>query len=179
MPEKLDSAAQEKLDSAAQIVGEAVGTIKVAIAVIAARVRQGLREAAAIVGASTTADRIGRRSHPIWTTIRQKVVSAKNRIVPTWRDTSEATDATENRTAPTVRKGGGAEKTARKRHRAGEAQSRRGREDGEEAGCASGAQGQWPQEGGYTSPVTHGANHMAPNIGWAPALVPEQATADQ
>ena len=44
MPEKLDYAAQEKLDSAAQIVGEAVGTIKVAIVVIAARVRQGLSE---------------------------------------------------------------------------------------------------------------------------------------
>jgi hypothetical protein len=115
MPEKLDSAAREKLDSAAQIVGEAVGTIKVAIAVVAARVRQGLREAAAIIGASTTADRIGQRSHPIRKMIRQKAVSAKNRIRPTWRDASEATDATEKRTAPTVRQGRGAEKTARKR----------------------------------------------------------------
>src|ERR1700684_1455759 len=69
-----------KLDKAAEVVGDAVGTIETAALTAGSRVRQGVSEAATVIGASKTADRVETRARPIRKAAAKKAKSIKKTI---------------------------------------------------------------------------------------------------
>ena len=90
-----------KLDHAAEIVGEAVGTVGAATAAAGKRVQQRLSEAETAIGSSATADRIEKRLRPTRKALAKKASRAKK--------------TAKKRAASVTRKAGGAKKTAKKR----------------------------------------------------------------
>jgi hypothetical protein len=123
-----------KLDHAAEVVGDAVGTVGAATAAAGKRVQQGLSEAAAAIGSSDTADRIERRLVPTRKAIANKVTrakkTAKKRAASVTRKAGGAKKTAKKRAASVTRKAGGAKKTAKKRaasvtRKAGGAKNRR------------------------------------------------------
>jgi len=70
----------ENLDKAAEVVGDAVGTIETAAVVAGSKVRQGLSEAAATIGNSKTADLVEKRARPIRKAAAKKAKSIKKTI---------------------------------------------------------------------------------------------------
>ena len=90
-----------KLDRAAELVGDAVGSVGAATAAAGKRVQQGLSEAGTAIGSSATADRIEKRLRPT-----RKALAKK---------TSRVKKTAKKRAASVTRKAGGAKKTAKKR----------------------------------------------------------------
>ena len=86
-----------KLDHAAEIVGDAIGTVGAA----GKRVQQGLSEAGTAIGSSATADRIEKRLRPTRKALAKRARRAKK--------------TAKKRAASVTRKAGGAKKTAKKR----------------------------------------------------------------
>ena len=70
----------DKLDKAAEVVGDAVGTIETAAAAAGSRVRQGVSEAATVIGASKTAGRVEKQARPIRKAAAKKAKSIKKTI---------------------------------------------------------------------------------------------------
>ncbi len=69
-----------KIDKAAEVVGDAVGTVEAAAAVAGSRVRQGLSEAATAIGSSKAAGRVEKQAHPIKKAAAKKAKSIKKTI---------------------------------------------------------------------------------------------------
>ena len=105
-----------KLDHAADIVGDAVGTVGAATAAAGKRVQQGLSEAAAAIGSSETADQIERKLAPTRKAIAKKAARAKKttkkRAASVTRGAGGAKKTTTKRAASVTRGAGGARKTA-------------------------------------------------------------------
>jgi hypothetical protein len=90
-----------KLDKAAEVVGEAVGTLETAAAAAGSRVKQGLSEAATAISGSKSADRVEKSTRPLRKSAAKKAKSIKR--------------ATKKEAAVVKRKAAGAKKTAKKR----------------------------------------------------------------
>jgi hypothetical protein len=102
----------DKLDKAAEVVGDAVGTIETAAVAAGSRVRQGVSEAATVIGASKTADRVEKQARPIRKAAAKKAKSIKKTI--------KKQAAVAKRRVTVAKKAGkkqitGAKKTAKKR----------------------------------------------------------------
>ena len=95
-----------RLDKAAELVGEAIGTVEAASTVAGARARQGLSEARAVIEASESARRIEKRAGPIARKTAKKVKSIKK---------TTKRKATNSKKKAAKRKAAGAKTTAKKR----------------------------------------------------------------
>jgi hypothetical protein len=94
-------ATKNRIDRAAELVGDAAGSLEVAGEKLVRRTRQGLREAASAVSRSDSASALEDRLSPA----RKKVAKA----------TKKAKKAAKKRTAAASRKAAGAKKAAKKR----------------------------------------------------------------
>ena len=90
-----------KIDKAAEVVGDAVGTVEAAAAAAGTKVRQGLSEAATTIGSSKTAGRIEKQARPIKKAAVKKAKAIKRTI--------------KKQATVVKRKATGAEKTAKKK----------------------------------------------------------------
>jgi hypothetical protein len=90
-----------KLEKAAEIVGDAVGTIETAAAAAGSRVSQGLSEGGAAIAASETGQRLKKRSRPARKAAAKKAIRIKKTAT--------------KRAGVAKRKATGAKKTATKR----------------------------------------------------------------
>ena len=119
-----------RLDKAAELVGDAIGTVETASKVAGKRTQQGLREAKAVIEASESANRIEKRARPIAKKTAKKVESikrtakrkaaisksaGKKQVANVRRSAKERSATAKKRTTAATRKATGAKKAAKKR----------------------------------------------------------------
>jgi hypothetical protein len=103
--------ARSKLDRVAKKVGHAVGTLEVAAEAAGKRARQGVVEAAAVIGTSNTGDRSQKRAAPVKKTAKKKLTGVKKVSKATTKKAAEKVAPgikTTKRRATTAKKKAGA-----------------------------------------------------------------------